>query len=276
MDGDSGKRSAECHGHPSCIEMAMAVLRKHVMHKSLFHAFLTVVCLCVPVGTTGAQSIEEARTFYAEGRFMEAADLARSLDTSEGYALSANSLTIYSYYIAPDSEKEGSFRRAAELARKAIRLDTSNPEAYLQLAHATGRLAQVTGTWEALGEGYAEQVHDAIQDALRLAPDMAAAHLSLAAWHAGAVSIGGFMANILYGANEEDALAHFERSLELAPQEKIVLLEYALGLLGLNPEDNRKKARDLLERAISLPAKDAHDRILHRKAIEQLAALDDG
>ncbi len=246
------------------------------MNKAISRTVLTIMCVFVPAGTTGAQSIEEARSVYAEGRFAEAAELARSLDTSEGYALAADSLAIYSYYLAPESEQEGSFRRAAEFARQAIRLDTSNPEAYLQLAHATGRLAQVTGTWEALNEGYAEQVRDAIREALRLAPDMAAAHLSLASWHAGVVSVAGFMASVLYEANEEDALAHFERSLELAPQKKFVLLEYALGLLSLNADDHREKARDLLERAVTLPAKDAYDRILHQKAVEQLAALDGG
>ena len=243
------------------------------MNKAIYLTFLTIVCVFVPAGTTNAQSIEEARTLYTEGRFTEAAELAQSLDTLEGYALAANSLAIYSYYMAPDGEKEGSFRRAVELAQKAILLDNSNPEAYLQLAHAMGRLAQVTGTWEALNEGYAGQVRDAIQEALRLAPDMAAAHLSLAAWHAGVVGAAGFMAGLLYDANEEDALAHFERALELAPQEKIVLLEYALGSLALYVDANRAKAHDLLERAIALPAKDAYDRILHQKAVEQLAAL---
>lgn len=276
MDGDSGKRSAECYGHPSCIEMAMAVLRKHVMHKSLFHAFLTVVCLCVPVGTTGAQSIEEARTAFAEGRFTEAADLARVLDTSEGYALTADSLAIYGYYLAPDSEKAGLFERAVAFAWKAVRLDPANPQGHLQLAHALGRYAQVIGLLTALKEGYAGQIRDAAQEALRLAPDMAAAHLSCAAWHAGAVSGGGFIAGLLYGANEEDALAHFERALELAPKEKIVLLEYALGLLSLDAIGNREQARDLLDRAIRLPQKDAHDRIVHQKAVERLAALGGG
>ena len=246
------------------------------MNRSVFRTFLTIVCMCVPAGTAGAQSIEGARAAYADGRFTEAADLARVPDTSEGYALAANSLAIYGYYMAPDSEKEGLFTRAAELARKAIRIDAANPEAHLQLAHAMGRQAQVTGILKALKEGYASQVRDAVQEALRLAPDMAAAHLSLAAWHAGAVSNGGFIAGLLYGANEEDALAHFERALALAAREKIVLLEYALGLLSLDPIGNHAKARDLLERAISLPSKDAHDRIIHRKAVERLAALDGG
>ena len=244
------------------------------MNHCLFPAILTLAYLFVPAWTAGAQSIEEARAVYTEGRFTEAADLAQGLDTSEGYALAANSLAIYGYYMAPDSEKEGLFRRATEFAQKAIRSDAANPEAHLQLAHALGRHAQMIGILKAFNEGYASKVRNAIQEALRLDPDRAAAHLSLAAWHTGAVSTGGFFAGLLYGANEEDALAYFKRALELAPQEKIVLLEYALGLLSLDTIGNREEARDLLERAIKLPSKDAHDRIVHRKAVEQLAALD--
>ncbi len=243
------------------------------MNTSRFHLFLTFACLFVSAGVAGAQSIEEARAVYAEGRFTEAADLAGMLDTSEGYAFAANSLAIYGYYLAPDGEKEGVLRRAEELARKAIRLDATNPQAHLQLAHAMGRRAAISGLVEALNEGYADQVRDAIHEVLRLAPDMAAAHVSLAAWHAGAVSQGGFVAGLLYGANEEDALTHFEQALALAPREKVVLLEYALGLLSLDPIGNHEQARDLLERAIRLPQKDAHDRIIHRKAVERLATL---
>ena len=246
------------------------------MNKSIFRTFLTIVCMCAVAGTAGAQSIEEARAEYAEGRFMEAADLAQVLDTSEGYALAANSLAIYGYYIAPESEKEGLFRRAIQLARQAIRLDAANPKAHLQLAHTMGRHAQVIGIMKAVSEGYAGQVRDAIQETLRLAPDMAAAHLSFGAWHVGAVSKGGFFAGLLYGANKEDALTYFERALALAPQEKVVLIEYAIGLLSLDFIGNRRQARDLLERAISLPQKDAHDRIIHRKAVERLTALDGG
>ena len=244
------------------------------MNKSLVRTFLTFACMFGRAGAAGAESIDEARTAYAEGRFTEAADLARVLDTSEGYALAANSLAIYGYYMAPAREKAGLFGRAVELARETIRLDPANPEAQLQLAHAMGRHAQVIGILKALKEGYARQVRDAVEEALRLDPDMAAAHLSFATWHAGAVSNGGFFAGLLYGANEEDALTYFKRALELAPREKIVFLEYALGLLSLDTIGNREQAHDLLERAMQLPQKDAHDRIIHRKAVERLAALD--
>ena len=243
------------------------------MNTSPFRTFLALASMFVPAGTAGAQSIEEARTAYAQGRFMEATDLAQGLDTSDGYILAANSLVIYSYYVAPAGEQADLFERALTLARTAVRLDAGNPEAHLQLAHAMGRLAQVAGILTALNEGYASQVRDTIQETLRLDPDMAAAHVSLGAWHAGIIGEGGFMASMLYGANEEDALAHFERARELAPHDKAVLFEYALGLLSLDADAHGEKARALLERSIQLPAKDAYDRIVHQKAVERLAAL---
>lgn len=246
------------------------------MNKSIFRTCLMILCMLAPAGTVCAQSIKEARAAYAEGRFVEAADLARALDTSEGYALAADSLAIHGYYMAPDSEKEGLFKRAERLAREAIRLDAANPEAHLQLAHAMGRRAQVSGTLKALKEGYATKVRDAIEEALRLAPDLASAHVSLGAWHAGAVGAGGFFAGLLYGASAEDAHAHFERALELTPRDKVALFEYALGLLSLDAAGNRAKARGLLERATGLPPNDAFERLIHRKAVERLASTGGG
>ena len=246
------------------------------MNKSIFLACLMIVCTFAPAGTACAQSIEEARAAYAEGRFIEAAEIARALGTSEGHAMAADSLAIYGYYIAPKGEKAGLFGRAEELARKAVRLDAANPQAHLQLAHAMGRQAQVSGTLKALKEGYATKVRDAIEEALRLDPKMATAHVSLAAWHAGAVGAGGFFAALLYGASEEEALAHFERALALAPRDKAALFEYATGLLSLDAEENRAKARELLKRATGLPPKDAFGRLVHQKAAERLAALGGG
>ena len=246
------------------------------MNKSVLLTCLMIACMFAPAGAACAQSIEEARAAYAEGRFVKAAELARVIGTSEGYALAADSLAIHGYYIAPEGEKAGLFKRAEKLAREAVRLDAANPEAHLQLAHAMGRQAQVGGALKALKEGYATKVRDAIQEALRLDPKMAAAHVSLAAWHAGAVGAGGFFAGLLYGASEEEALAHFGRALELVPRDKSALFEYALGLLSLDAEENRARARGLLERAVKLPPEDAMERLIHQKAVERLAAMGGG
>ena len=225
--------------------------------------------------SAGAQTIEAARTAFADGRFIEAAELAEALGTSEGYALTAESLAIHGYYIAPEDEQPALFERAMLAAEEAIRLDPANPEAYFQSAHAIGRNAQIVGFMEAINKGYARRIRAAIEGALRLDPELSGAHLTLASWHAEIVNkVGRIVAGVTYRASRRDALEHYEKTLELEPDEIGVFLEYANGLLLLNRNRNRDQARDLLSRGIEIQPKDAYDRILHDLAVEQLAALE--
>ncbi len=225
-------------------------------------------------GTVAAQSIEAARAAQDEGRFIEAARLGEALGTSDGFALAAESLAIHGYYVAGEPEKEALFERAMGLAEEAIRLDPANPEAHLQSAHSMGRYAQTIGAVKALARGYAGKVHKAIENALARDPEMAGAHLSLATWHSETINGAGLAARLVFRASRKRALAHYERALELAPDEKLAYLEYALGLLLLKKKRDRGKAKDLLARAIETPSKDAFDRLLHELAVEKLAALD--
>ncbi len=226
-------------------------------------------------GFAAAQSIEEAQSAYAEGRFLEAARIGESLGTSEGLALAAESLTLHTQYQAEDGDKESLFEDAVKLAREAVRADTGNTYAHVQVAHAIGRLAQTVGSFEASNRGYAEQIREAAETALRLDPDMAAAHVTLGRWHAEVVGVlGSFLARITFKAREEDAISHLNRALELAPNVKAVPLEYALGLLMLDEDKNRDRAREFLQQSIEIPAKNAYDHILHDRAIEHLKELE--
>ena len=239
--------------------------------------FLFLSCLAVAsLGTAaGAQSIEATRSAYAEGRFADAVRIGAALGTSEGYALAAGSLAIHGYYFAPDDEAEALLEEATALARKAIRADPSNTDAYLRLVQAMGRHAQAIGSFEAINRGYAGKIREAAEKALELDPESAAAHAALGAWHAEVVAAAGsFIARITHGARESDAIDHFESALKHAPETKFVNLEYALGLLILDEDEYRDRARKLLARAVELPAKDAYDRLLHKRAVERLKALD--
>lgn len=220
-----------------------------------------------------ADGLEQAEAAYIEGRFLDAAKLGEALETSDGYALAADSLAVYGYYLAEDDDKQPLFERAMANAREAVQRDAANPEAHLQSAHAMGRYAQTIGVLEALNEGYAEKIREALDNALLLDPEMAPAHLSLAAWHAEIVGSAGFMADLLYGATEEDALMHYRKAFELAPDQKSVNLECAIGLLILDDEDYADQARGFLQRAIDLPGVDAYDGIVHERAVAILAEL---
>ena len=226
-------------------------------------------------GVAGAQSIDGARAAYTEGRFADAGLIGETLGISRGFAVAAKSLTIHARFIAGDGEREALFERAVGLTRKAVGADSGNADSHLQLARAIGRLAQMVGSLEAANRGYAEEVRAAIDNALRLDPELVSAHLSMGRWHAGVVGMAGsFLAHVLYGAQVKDAIASFERALELAPHAKSVHLEYAFGLLALDDDEYRGKARGFLKRAIEIPAKDAYERLLHKSAAERLKALD--
>ena len=246
------------------------------MIKAAFLTCVALVCVLLLTCTAGAQSVEQVRAAYAEGRFVEAAELGAALETSESYALAAQSLAIQGHFFAKGEEKEALFERAMELAREAVRLDAANPEAHIQLAHTTGRYGQAVGFLQAVTGGYATRVRESVEEALRLDPDKAAGHLSMATWHAEIVNAAGGMAGFLYGATEKKARAHYGRTLELMPDAKVVCVEYAFGLLLMDEERNREEAHRLLERALKKPSRDAVDRLYHEQAVARLAALKGG
>lgn len=225
-------------------------------------------------GGVQADPLAAAWVAYVDGHFMEAAELAQPVGTSEGYALAADCVAKHGFHLAEDGEKQALYERAVQLAKEAVRLDAGNAEAHLQTGHAIGRYAETLGPIRALREGYARQAREALEMAHTLEPNMVRAAVSLGGWHAGVVGrAGGLMARML-GATRKKAIEHFERGLELAPDVKEVYFEYANGLLAISPKRNRKRARELLAQGIELPAKDAFERILHEKAVELLATLD--
>ncbi|MCY3639979.1 MAG: hypothetical protein OXH37_03080 [Gammaproteobacteria bacterium] len=229
----------------------------------------------VLAGTVQADDpLAAARTAYADGRFLEAADLAQAVGTSAGYALAADCVAKHGFHLAADDEKDALYERAMRLAEEAVRLDPNNPEAHLQVAHAVGRYSEGFGPMKALREGYPRQVREAMETALALDPDMVGAEVSLGGWHAAVVGrAGGLMARML-GATRKKAIAHFDRGLELAPDLKEAYFEYANGLLAINPKRYRERARELLTQGIELPPQNAFEQILHDKAVERLATLD--
>ncbi len=238
---------------------------------------LLAVGLAGLVGTAGAnaQSIDEARTAFEEGRFLEAANLAEALGISEGYALAAQSLAVYGHHVAAEDERKGFLERAMQLGEEAVRADSANAEAYYQSAHAVGRYAQSVGKLTALRRGLAGKIRGLLEDTLAIRPDFAEAHMALGSWHAGIASAGR-IARFLYKGNRKNAVTHFDRALDLEPDSRVILLEYALNLPELDREDGRERARALLSRAAELPVRDAYEEFIQQDVLKALAELEEG
>ena len=225
----------------------------------------------------GAQTMEEAETAYAEGRFLEAADIGEALATSDGYALAAKSIAIYGHYMVEEEERQAFFERATGLGEKAVEADPDNPEAHYQSAHAVGRYSQTIGALTALRRGYGGRIRDLLETTLALDSLYAEAHLALGGWHADIVDRAGkMMARITYGANRGDATMHFERAMELMPDSRLVMLEYALRLPLLKGREGRQLQREMMQTASELPLGDAYDRLIQERVLAELASLESG
>ena len=110
---------------------------------------------------------------------MEAAETAKNLGNSSGYALAAKSMVIHARYIAKDLDKKRLLEQAIELARKAIEPDPKNADGHLWLSRALGRPSRHISKAQATKENYAKQTREAIENELRIDPQMSAAHVSM-------------------------------------------------------------------------------------------------
>jgi len=247
--------------------------RSHRQGVRLAGAFLIAT---LAVGVAHAEpSIDAARTAFDEGRYLEAADMAESLGTSEGCALAADALSVHGHYIAADADKQPLLERARSLADKAVALDETSAEARFQVAHAMGRYAQSIGPTKALRQGFVGGSREAIEAALELDPDMAKALLSLASWHADVVAgFGRMLGRMTYGATVQAATDNYERTLELAPDETVAYVEFACGLAAIGGRKERPRVRELLNQALELQVHNDFDRIIHERAKAQLESLD--
>ena len=55
-----------------------------------------------------------------------------------------------------------------------------------------------------------------------------------------------------------------------------MLLDYALRLPKLAGKEGRKRARELLSKAVGLPVGDAYDGFVHQRAVAEVKALEGG
>jgi len=241
--------------------------------KSALLTSVYTAALCLPANAA-ADSIETAQAAYDEGRFIEAAEIAEALGTAPGLTLANLSLVTHGYYVAEDAEKQGLYERAMALGESAVDLDPNDAEATLRWGHAMGRYTQTVGSVKAFRQGYAGRIREAFEAAPAIDPDLAEAHISVGAWHVEGIKDGGFMARVTFGASKQIGAEHYERGLELDPEAKVVVYEYARGLLMLNERKNRARAREMYERALDIPPTNAASRLLDEKILRKIAKLD--
>ena len=221
-----------------------------------------------------ANLLDQARSLFAAGDYLPAADRARAQGSAEGLALATQITCYYGRYLAPEDDRLALFESAIEMAAAALEFEPDNAFVRVQNAHALGRYSQQIGVVEAISEGLAGRMRDQIDAALALEPDNAAAHMLLANWHAAIINNSGFIGRMIYGAEEDEVFTHYGEAIRVSPEDAQIRIEFARAVLELDEDDNSALAQDQLDIALALPAATAFAEVLRGEAAALLESLE--
>jgi tetratricopeptide (TPR) repeat protein len=151
---------------------------------------------------------------------------------------------------------------AIERGERALEELPDYPNAHYMLALVLGRYSQGISILKALADGLATRVRHHLEDTLKLEPRHAEAHIAMGLYHAEIVGkLGSLLAGVTYEASGQAAAEHFQRALKLAPHSPIAHIEYANGLMRLDPTANREQASKLYGQAAATDPADAMERL---------------
>jgi tetratricopeptide (TPR) repeat protein len=217
-----------------------------------------------------------ARRASAALAFYEGA-LALEPDDYEALWRTASTLVDAAEYDSNLARRKAMFGRADSLARRATRVNPSNPEGHFQLSRTLGRVALSVPARERTR--YALEIREAALRALDLEPKHAGALHVLGRWHAEIMRLNGlmraiaktFMGGKVFGeASWREAVRLLEAACAVEPARTVHLL--ALGQIYRDSGD-KPAARRAFEAALAAPLFDVNDEAYKREAERDLAAL---
>ena len=219
-------------------------------------------CEPMPGNTKADAKALDAWIAYHAGRFEDAVELGLAAGDA-GINAANKAACIYGTYLEEnDKKKLKIFEEAAARAEKLQKTDPKNANAFYLHGFALGRYAQGISIVKALKDGIGTKVKHSLDNALKLAPKHADAHIALGAYHAEIIdSVGAMLGGLTYGAKKDIGEDMFTKALKLNPDSAIARIEMANGLIMLHGKSKVKDAEKLYAEAAKFKALDAMERL---------------
>ena len=181
----------------------------------------------------------------------------------DGLTVANKATGIYANYLeSKEKAKLELFMEVAGRAEAQQAEDPKNANAYYWQAYALGRYGQGISVAKALAQGLGTKVKHALEQAIKLEPKHADAHIALAAFHAEVIDkVGSLIGGMTYGAKKDTGLTLFKAALQLNPGSAIAMIEYANGMVMLDGDKKMKEATKLYEQAATSKPIDATERL---------------
>ena len=215
---------------------------------------------CEPLPKEAA--VLQAWVLFHNGEFQKAAEAGLKAGGS-GIMVANKATCIYANYLeTKEKVKLDLFMEVADRAEAQQASEPKNANAYYWQAYALGRYGQGISVAKALAQGLGSKVKNALEQAIKLAPQHADAHIALAAFHAEVIDkVGSLIGGMTYGAKKDLGLALFKQALQLNPGSAIAMIEHANGMVMLEGDKKMKEATRLYEQAAASTPLDAMERL---------------
>ena len=215
---------------------------------------------CEPLPKDAA--VLQAWVLFHNGEFQQAAEAGIQAG-GDGITVANKATCIYANYLeTKEKAKLELFMEVAARAEAQQAVDPKNANAWYWQAYALGRYSQGISVAKALAQGLGSKVKNALEQALKLSPKHADAHIALAAFHAEVIDkVGSLIGGMTYGAKKDMGLALYKDALKLTPGAAIAMVEYANGLVMLEGDKRMKEATKLYEQAAASQPLDATERL---------------
>lgn len=254
---------------------------------SVMRLFLLVASLSLtsaPLAAQATDHIARGDEAYTALRPVEAVthyEAAIAEDSSGYEALwkASRSLADLAEYEGDKAKRADMYRRAEQLAQRAVAVNPGDPEAHFHLARALGRVALSLGPKDRVK--YGKAVREQALEALRLAPDHPGALHVMGMWNAEVRRLPGiarffaksFLGGGIFGsANWGEAVRLLSRAVEVDPQR----LAHHLDLARIYRDiDDVEQARVHYQHVIDGAPTDYNDGHYKAEASEELKRLDD-
>ncbi|HQS92770.1 hypothetical protein [Polaromonas sp.] len=215
---------------------------------------------CEPLPKEAA--VLQAWVLFHNGAFQQAADAGIKAG-GHGLTVANKATSIYANYLEKkEKTKLDLFLEVAARAEAQQAADPKNPNAWYWQAYALGRYSQGISVAKALAQGLGSRVKQSLEQAIKLCPKHADAHIALAAFHAEVIDkVGSLIGGMTYGAKKETGMVLFREALKLNPGSAIAMMEYANGMVMLEGDKKMKDATTLYEQAAATKPLDAMERL---------------
>ncbi len=240
----------------------------------MLRAFI-IAALMFTAAPAWANSAAEVRTLIASGEYETARTLAQNLETAEGYALAAESLSAQILLGEVEKLNKRS-KEARELSERALALDPALYNAKLQYALSDGFVTRTSGDITAWRKKLPSKTLAVIQDFRAAYPDDPKGLALEGAWHLGVIrKTGEKNGGKWFGASLAEGERLYAEARAKAPNDVLIETNYALSLLVLDVEKYGPQVKSLLEAVARMTAKDDLYRKVQGKAATVLAAYGD-